>query len=152
VAASQPDEPRFIENGYTLVEDPDTGAWILGLRQDARSDLKSLDERVEPPPMPPGGWPHGTLLKDGRPVVPLDPEIRRRVALSSKPLQRPLIARRRGGGRAPSGRPRGRRSSRATRAGPSDDDGGDGEGEPSPDATRPLSTRTDAASTRGESR
>lgn len=68
-----PDQsPTIVENGITLYADPETGAVRWGERLDARSDLKSFDEIVEPPPSPPGGWGPNVVLVNGRPIKPLD--------------------------------------------------------------------------------
>jgi hypothetical protein len=127
------DQPvNFIENALTFIVDEATGRVELGLRQDPRLDLKSLDEQVEPPPTPKGGWPEGTVMVNERPVLPLRTAVQR----PTRPLassHRPVAARaaRRGASRERRSRPT-RRTAAASRDGPSDDDGGDGEGPPPP--------------------
>ena len=130
------EKPRtFSENALTLIVDGE-GNVSYGVRLDAATGLPSLDVVVEPAPTPDDGWPSGTIMVEERPVLPLDrasratrQSTRRRVA----PGRRPVAARgpRRGPSRARRSRPA-RCTRVASRDGPSDEDGGDGEGPPSP--------------------
>jgi hypothetical protein len=130
----QPERPAtYVENVLTFIIDPETGTVSWGERLDARSDLRSLDEVVEPPSEPPDGWGEGVVTVEGRPVRPLrrSPVHERRptTASAAASVRRPLArAARRGPSRERRARRRGASSaSRNSRS----DDGGSGDPEPS---------------------
>jgi hypothetical protein len=133
VAGSEPEEQvTYIENALTFLMDEATGCVELGLRQDARVGLKSVDEKVDSQPEPECGWPEGTVMVEGRPVLPL-----RAAASAGRRTRRPSAAsrpavarvRQRGSSREHRSR-RTRRAAGASRDGPSDPPEGDGEPPP----------------------
>lgn len=130
----EPEQVTYVEGALTFVLD-DAGHVEYGLRLDARSGLKSLDEQVEPPPTPPGGWADGTIMVDGRPVMPMHHATaqRRRAAVTPSSGRAPVATRmpRRGPSRERRPRPTRRRTA-AARGGDPDSAEGDGEGPPSP--------------------
>ncbi len=134
MARSEPDEPvTYRENALTFFVNEATGDLEWGFRQDPRSGLGSLNEKVEPPPEPQGGWPEGTLMVAQRPVVPLS------FLATTQPQHLASAGRRllvRPARRGPSRERRSRRTRRTTsssRDGPSDPAEGDGESEPPPE-------------------
>jgi hypothetical protein len=139
VAGSEPEHPvTYVENALTLIVDEATGRVELGFRQDPRSGLKSLNEKVKPPPEPKGGWSEGTVLVGGRPVVPSRFAAAKRLTRVGPPSC-PVAPRT--AARGTSRERRSRRTRRATsssRDGPSDPGEGDGEGEPPPESNPEL--------------
>jgi hypothetical protein len=147
----------YMENVLTsLIEAAPGGGATLdwGERLDAHSDLRSLDEVVEPPSEPPDGWGEGVVTVEGRPVRPLrrSPVRERRPTTASAAasvMRPPARAARRG----PSRERRARRSgaSSGSRDGPSDESEGDGEGPPSPASTEVGHERQGRAPTNSRS-
>ena len=132
--APDPAPGGYIENGLTFLIDEEEGTVSYGVRLDVRSNLATLDEQVEPPASPEGGWPDGVVMVDARPVQPVarcnDTLVLRapRAGRVERPRRGPSRERRGRSGRRTSGR----RASASSRAGPSDEGEGDGEGPPSP--------------------
>jgi hypothetical protein len=134
----QPEQtPTYAENALTFIVDQETCAVSWGERLDARSGLRSLDEVVEPPPEPPGGWGEGVVKVEGRPVRPINrrPTVR---PLLTAHLPRTAVSHRASHLRARRGSSRQRRTRITRRArgpsrdGLSDSAEGDGEGPPPP--------------------
>jgi len=129
----QPDQlVTYVENALTPVIDPNTGTLWWGERLDARSDLRSVDEVVEPPPEPSDGWGADVVMVDGRPVRPIGgsrrTDQRGKTATARATGKRSIT--RRGRSRERRTRVR-RRARRASRDGPS----GSSEGDPEPGAS-----------------
>jgi hypothetical protein len=125
----EPDQQStYCENALTFIVDEATRRVELGFRQDPRSGLKSLHERVEPPRTPSGGWTAGTVMIGGRPVLPLARAGASHGSVAARATRR---------GRSRERRSRAtRRTATASRDGPSDESEGDPEQGASPDATQ----------------
>lgn len=134
--AYQTPEPApggYSENGVTWFLDVDRDEWAFGERLDAATNLPTVEAPVAPPTEPAAGWGEGTLIVDGRPVRRVAPvaSVGNVCMMLLPTAPRARGPRRRGTTRAARSRSS-RRSPSASRDGPSDEDGGDGEGPPPP--------------------
>ena len=127
----EPAPGGYTENGLCLVEID--GEIVLGERLVPATDLPSIDTPVLPAPEPDEGWPDEAVMVEGRPVLPLDPAHRRQSSTRQPTIatNSPRLVRgpRRRCGRSPrpGRRTTNRRSGAASRDGPSEPAGGDGD-------------------------